>query len=159
MTPLPPGEQQSRDNHDQCKLQHQAEHRSKAGHAAKKSVPKQKTEKAGTEEAGGKTAEQAAAEQTRTCRLTNGAGFPRLRQGTLHGRGGVRRGLRDRRRRESTRPAAAPGEPAARASMRVGGNKQHGSDRGNRDDKAVSEHRSPPGKNGGQENMYGGVNL
>src|SRR5262245_6393878 len=147
IAPLPPGEQQPRDDHDQRDLQYQAKERSKPGHATKESVAKQKAEQAGAEEASGETAKQAAAKQTRTWRrLANSVGFPRLRQRALHGRRGIRRRLSCRRRREGACPPAPAGETSAGTSMRIGGNKHHGSDRCNRDNKAVSEHRSPPGK-------------
>src|SRR5262245_26338815 len=147
IAPLPPGEQQPRDDHNQCDLQYQAKERSKPGHTTKKSVAKQKAEQAGPEETGGKTAKQAAAKQARTwSRLANSVGFPGLRQRALHGRRGARRGLRCRRGREGACPAAPAGKTSARTSMRIGGNKHHGSDRCNRDNEAVSKHRSPPGK-------------
>src|SRR5262249_12157137 len=88
VTPLPPTEKQPRNDHDQCHLQHQAEERSKAAHAANKSMPKQQAEQARTKEAAGKTAEQPATKETRRCRRAAGrVGVPRLRECTLHRRG------------------------------------------------------------------------
>ena len=124
VAPLPPGEQQPRNDHDQADLQHQAEQRGEAAHAAEESVAKQQAEQSGAEEATGKTAEQTAAKQTWTRRsLANGAGTPGLRERALHRRGRVRRGLRGGRRRECAHPAAAAGEAATRARMRIGGHK------------------------------------
>src|SRR5262245_4744729 len=146
VTTLPPDEQQSGDNHNQCDLQHQADDGGEAGHAAKKSVSKQEPEQACTDEAGGKAAEQAAAKQPGACRrrLANRIGFPWLGERALHGRGGVRRGLRRGRRGESASPSTtARGSPTS-AGMRVRGNEQARDYRSNRDCKTASDHVALP---------------
>ena len=66
IAPLPPGEDQPGDDHDQHDLQQQTEDRGKARHATEKSVPEQQAKQTCAEEANGKPAEQSAAEQART---------------------------------------------------------------------------------------------
>ena len=91
--PLPPSENEPRDDHDQHNLQQQTDDRGEARHATEKAVPEQQAKKTCAEKASSKPAEQAAAEQARTdCRLADGRGAAGLRNRTLNRRTGRRSG-------------------------------------------------------------------
>jgi hypothetical protein len=119
-------------------------------------VPEQQAEQSGAKEAAGKTAKQSTAEEARTRRrLSNRARLSGLRERALHWRGCIRRSLRSRRCGERARPAAAAGEAAPGARMRVGSNKHNrGCNRGQGHQKALAHHFGLP-RQTTQENMYG----
>ena len=148
--PLPPGEQQTGNNHDQTDLQDQAEDGGKAAHAAERAVTEQHAEQAGADETGRQTAQQSTAEQTAAQEAglgrgrTGGRRRARLRHGAVEGRSRCRRGAGWRRRGKRPRAAAAAGRTAAGARIgvtNVASNEEKCSrNRGERDYPAESKH-------------------
>ena len=86
-------------------------------------MPEQQAKEASAKEARCEPAKQSAAEKARPSRrLADRTCVARLRHASLDRSSGIWRGARHRRRGESADAPASAREPAARTSIRIGGN-------------------------------------